>query len=76
MKYNNPKTLINCEKKIAKLQKRLSRKKKGSKRYIELKNKIAKCHEKVSNIRKDNLHKISSKIVIEKPNYCHRGLTN
>ena len=50
MKYNNPKTLIKCEKKIAKLQKRLSRKKKGSKIYIELKNKIAKCHEKVSNI--------------------------
>lgn len=65
IKYDNPKTLIKWEMKIAKLQRRLSRKKKGSKRYIEVKNKIARCHEKVSNIRKDNLHKISSKIVKE-----------
>lgn len=74
MKYNNPKTLIKCEKKIAKLQKRLSRKKKGSKIYIELKNKIAKCHEKVSNIWKDNLHKISSKIVRENQIIVTEGL--
>ena len=65
IKYDNPKTLIKWEMKITKLQRRLSRKKKGSKRYIEVKNKIARCHEKVSNIRKDNLHKISSKIVKE-----------
>ena len=65
IKYSNPKTLIKWEKKIAKLQRRLSRKKKGSKRYIEVKNKIARCHEKISNIRKDNLHKISTKIVRE-----------
>jgi len=48
IKYSNPKTLIKWEKKIAKLQRKLSRKKIGSKRYIELKNKVAKCHEKVS----------------------------
>ena len=65
IKYSNPKTLIKWENKIAKLQRRLSRKKKGSKRYIEVKNKIARCHEKISNIRKDNLHKISTKIVRE-----------
>ena len=41
----------------------VSEKKKGGKRYV--KNKIARCHEKVSNIRKDNLHKLSSKIVRE-----------
>lgn len=65
IKYKNPKTLIKWETKISKLQSKLSRKKKGSKSYIGLKHKIAKCHEKVSNIRKDNLHKISSKIVRE-----------
>lgn len=65
VKYNNPKILIKWEKKIVKLQRKLSRKKRGSQRYIKLKNRIAKCYEKVSNIRKDNLHKISSKIVKE-----------
>lgn len=65
IKYYNPKVLNKWEKKIAKLQRILCKKKKGSKRYVKIKNQIARYHEKVSNIRKDNLHKISSKIVRE-----------
>lgn len=46
-------------------QKQLSRKKKGSKNYEKAKNKLARLHYKISNIRKDCLHKATSKIVDE-----------
>ena len=48
--------------KLAKLQKRLKNKVKGSNNWLKLKAKIAKLHHKISNIRKNYLHQISSKI--------------
>jgi transposase, IS605 orfB family len=48
--------------KLAKLQRQLKHKVKGSKNWQKLKTKIAKLHHKISNTRKDYLHKISSKI--------------
>ena len=48
--------------KVAKIQKRLKNKVKGSHNWLKLKAKIAKLHHKISNIRKDCLHKISNKI--------------
>ena len=48
--------------KLAKLQKRLKNKTKGSNNWLKLKAKIAKLHHKISNIRKDYLHKISNNI--------------
>ena len=51
------------EKYIKRCQKRLSKQKKGSKRWKNTKHKIAKSHEKIGNIRKDFCHKTSRAIV-------------
>ena len=52
----------NLKGKLAKLQKRFKNKTKFSKNWQKLKAKIAKLHYKISNIRKNYLHQISSKI--------------
>lgn len=50
------------EKKLAKLQRQLSKKQKGSNNYNKLKTQISKLHKKIANQRKDFLHKLSSKL--------------
>ena len=64
-KVENPKTIKKYEKKLARLGRSLSRKKKGSNNFKKIKHKLAKCHEKISNIRCDYLHKVSHKIISE-----------
>lgn len=61
----NPKYLIKSEKKLRKLQKDLSRCKKGSKNREKCRIKVAKQHEKITNQRKDFLHKLSTRIICE-----------
>ncbi len=51
--------------KIRKLQKKLQRQPKGSKRREITRIQIAKQHNRISDIRKDFLHKLSTKIVSE-----------
>ena len=48
--------------KLRKLQRELSRKKKYSSNWKKTRNKISKLHEHISNIRKDFLHKASTKL--------------
>ena len=48
--------------KLAKLQRRLKNKVKGSHNWQKLKAKIARLHHKIANCRKNYLHQISSKI--------------
>ena len=62
---DNPKYLENEQKRLACLQRRLSRKTKGSNRRTKAKLSVAKLHYKITNQRKDFLHKASSKIVSE-----------
>ena len=50
------------EKKLVKLQRQLSRKKRNSNNYKKHKRKLAKLHNKISNQRKDFLHKKSREI--------------
>lgn len=64
-KINNIHTTKKYEKKLAREQRRLSRKGKGSKNRNKQRIKVARVHEKIANVRKDNLHKISHKIVSE-----------
>ena len=59
--YANPKALKNLKRK----QRQLSKKKKGSKNYGKAKKKLAKLHYRISNIRKDALHKVTTKIISE-----------
>lgn len=63
--YENPKALKNNLKRLKRKQKQLSRKEKRSKNYGKVKQKLAKLHYHISNIRKDCLHKITSKIIDE-----------
>jgi len=62
-KIENPKHLSQTEKRLKKLQRKLSRKVKGSNKYRKLQKKIAKLHEKVVNQRNDFLHELSKKII-------------
>lgn len=63
--FANPKWLRKSEKRLAKLQRDLSRKEKGSNNRKKARIKVAKLHEKISNQRKDFLHKLSSKLIRE-----------
>lgn len=58
-KFNNPRFLVNNQKRLKLLQQSLSRKIKGSKNYLKAKIKLAKFYEHITNCRKDYLHKIS-----------------
>jgi putative transposase len=62
---SNPRTLSKYENKIARLNKRLAKKEEGSNNWYKVKNKLARVHEKVANIRKDFLHKLSTKLIRE-----------
>lgn len=61
----NPRYLRKSEKRLAQLQKELSRKKRGSNNRNKARLKVAKVHEKICNQRKDFLHKESSKMINE-----------
>ena len=64
-KYENPKSLRKHEKQLAKLQRQLAHKEKGSVNFYKIKRKIARCHEKITSIRKDNLHQLSHRLINE-----------
>lgn len=64
-KIENPKFLRNKEKRLKVLQKRLSRKQKGSNNRNKQRIKVAKLHEKISNERNDFLQKLTTKLVKE-----------
>jgi len=53
------------DRKIRKLQKKLARQPKGSKRRNKTRIQIAKLHNKIADTRKDFLHKLSTKVVSE-----------
>jgi putative transposase len=61
--YENPKALCAGEKKLAKLQRKLSRQEKGSNRREATRKKISRQHYRISCIRSDAIHKTTSDIV-------------
>lgn len=63
VKYENPQFFRKSEKRLALLQRRLSRKSKDSKRYEKQRIAVAKMHEKISNQRKDFQQKLSSELI-------------
>lgn len=63
--FENPKYLEKAEKRLKVLQRRLSKKQKGSKRQERARLAVAKAHEKVKNYRTDYIHKVSSRIIRE-----------
>ena len=63
IKIENIRPFKREEKKLKVLQKRLSKKVKGSKNHEKARIKVARQHEHIANIRKDYLHKVSTFII-------------
>jgi putative transposase len=64
-KYSNNRYTKLYAKKLKSNQQHLSRKIKGSNRYVKQRIKVATIHKKITNSRVDNLHKVSTKLVKE-----------
>jgi putative transposase len=60
-----PNTFRRYEKKLAKLQRRLAKKTKGSNRREKAKLKVARLHAKIADARRDFLHKLSTRLINE-----------
>ena len=73
-KYSNPKYQIKAEKKIKHLQRLYSKKIKGSHNAEKARLRLAAAHEKLCNKRKDNLHKITTKLIKENDVICIENL--
>jgi len=70
----NPKYLRKSEKKLAQLQKELSRKTIGGSNRNKARIKVARQYEKISNQRKDFLHKASTKFIQDYDVICIEDL--
>lgn len=64
-KFENILTTKKFEDKLAKEQRKLAKKQKGSANYEKQRIKVAKIYEKIRNIRLYNLHRISHKLINE-----------
>ena len=72
--FDNPKSTKKYEKKLAREQRKLSRKKKGSKNRNKQRIRVARIHEKIANSRNDNMHKATSKLTNENQVVCVEDL--
>ena len=70
----NPKYLKKSLNKLAKLQRELSRKSKGSSNRNKARLKVARLQERISNQRKDFLQKLSTKLIKENDIICIEDL--
>ena len=70
----NPKYLKKSLNKLAKLQRELSRKSKGSSNRDKARLKVARLQERISNQRKDFLQKLSTKLIRENDVICIEDL--
>lgn len=64
-KFSQPKSVRRARKKLARLQRQHSRKQKGSKNREKARRKVARLHQHISDVRKDFLHKLSTKLIRE-----------
>jgi putative transposase len=71
----NPKYFAKDEKKLAKAQRRLSKKKKGSKNRNKARLKVARIHAKIADRRRDYQHKLSTRIIRENQTICIESLS-
>ena len=72
--FKNNRYTRRYERKLAKAQKHLSRKKKGSRGFENQKLKVARIHEKIANSRADYLHKCSISLVRRYDTICIEDL--
>ena len=74
VKFENKRYLDKSSKTLTKLQRRLSKKEKGSNNRLKAKAKIQKLHIKIANQRSDYLHKISHEIINHNDIICIESL--
>lgn len=63
MKYPNNRYTYEAEKRLARLQRELSRKTKGSNRWEKQRIKVARLHEHIASQRRDNMQKITTELI-------------
>ena len=69
-KINNPRFFVESQKKLAKMQRKLSKKVFESNNYFKYKIKVAKFQEHIKNQRLDFLHKLSIRLIREYDIIC------
>lgn len=74
VEYPNHKFLTKSQKKLARLQRQLSRKTKGSRRREKARVKVARLQEHVANQRQDMLHKLSTGLIHQYDLICIEDL--
>ena len=74
IEYPNNKHLAKSQKKLARLQRQLSRKPSGSNRHEKARIKVARLYEHITNQRKDQLHKLTTQLVRENDIICIEDL--
>ena len=72
--FGNPKFFAKDEKKLARAQRRLSKKHKGSKSRQKARRKVAKIHARIADRRRDYQHKLSTKLIRENQVVCVESL--
>jgi putative transposase len=70
----NPRHYLATQRRLGMLQRRLSRKQKGSNNRVKARLKVARCHEHIANQRRDHLHKLSTALVRENQAICIEDL--
>jgi len=73
-KVDNPKHLKNNLFRLKKLQRKASKKQKGSSNGKKANLRVAKLHERIHNLRTDFLHKVSTKLISENQTVCLEDL--
>ncbi|SPW34540.1 transposase, IS605 OrfB family [Edwardsiella tarda] len=73
-KQSNPRHTAKYAARLALLQRRLSKKAKGSKNRAKARLKVARLHAKIADCRLDNLHKLSRKLINENQVVCVESL--
>jgi putative transposase len=66
----NPKYYARDEKKLAKAQRKLAKKKSGSQNRTKARHKVAKLHARIADTRRDFQHKTSTKLIRENQVIC------
>ena len=74
VKYPNNRYTYAAEKKLARLQRQLSRKSKGSNRREKARIKVAKLQEHIANQRRDSMQKLSTELVRKYDTICIEDL--
>lgn len=73
-KTGNPRHTAKHAARLALLQRRLSKKQKGSKNRAKARLKVARLHVKIADCRLDNLHKLSRKLINDNQVVCVESL--